>query len=62
MQPDSVASAAGLRVGDVVIAAGRQRAPTADQIAAAYAALSRGGAVFLSIEREGRPRLVSLTR
>jgi S1-C subfamily serine protease len=62
VQPDSAASTAGLQEGDVVIAAGRQRAPTADQITAAYAALTRGGAVFLSIERRGRPRLVSLTR
>jgi serine protease Do len=62
VQPDGAASAAGLQEGDVVIAAGRQRAPTGDQIAAAYAALTRGGAVFLSIERGGRPRLVSLTR
>ncbi|HTV03336.1 MAG TPA: PDZ domain-containing protein [Luteitalea sp.] len=60
--PGSRADDAGLRVGDVVIAMGQQRTPTSEQIADAFAALAQGGTLFLSIERDGEPRLVVLRR
>lgn len=60
--PGSVAEAAGLRAGDLVVSLGRARTPSPADITAAYEALPRGGVVYLSLERDGQPRLVALTR
>lgn len=62
VQPGSVAEAAGLRVGDVVVSAARTRAPAPEAIASAFAALPAGGALFLSVERDAQPRLIALRR
>jgi len=62
VQSGSIADAAGLRVGDVVVASGRTHAPDPPAIAVAFAALARGRATFLSVERHGQLRLVALQR
>ena len=62
VQPGSIAEIAGLQPGDVVVALGRTRAPVPDAITSAFAALAPGRAAFLSIERDGQPRLVALQR
>ena len=62
VQPGSLAELSGLRAGDVVVALRATRAPTPEAITAAVAALKHGGAVFLSVERDGQPRLVALQR
>jgi serine protease Do len=62
VQAGSIAEAAGLRTGDLVVALGRTRAPVPGDITAAFAALTAGRAMFLSVERNGQPRLVALQR
>jgi S1-C subfamily serine protease len=62
VQPGSLADAAGLQAGDVVVAFGRTYAPAPEAIATAFAALPPGRATFLSVERNGQPRLVALQR
>ncbi len=62
VQTGSLADVAGLQVGDVVVSVGATRAPTPDDVAAAVAALKPAGALFLSVERNGQPRLVALQR
>ena len=62
VQAGSLAEAAGLETGDVVVAFGRAHAPGPDAIARAFAALPPGRAAFLSVERNGQPRLVALQR
>lgn len=61
-QSGSVADAAGLRAGDLVVSLGANRAPSPGDITGAFEALNRGGVLYLSIERDGQPRLVALTR
>ena len=62
VQAGSLAEAAGLRAGDRVMSLGRARVPAPADITAAVAALQPGAAVFLSVERDGQPRLVALRR
>ncbi|AMY07598.1 putative periplasmic serine endoprotease DegP-like precursor [Luteitalea pratensis] len=62
VQPGSLADAAGLQAGDVVLAFGRTYAPAPEAIASAFAALPPGRVTFLSVERNGQPRLVALQR
>jgi serine protease Do len=62
VQPGSLAELSGLRAGDVVVSLRAAHAPTPEAITAAVAALKPGGAVFLSVERDGQPRLVALQR
>lgn len=62
VQAGSLADVAGLQVGDVVVAIGAARSPSPDDIAAAVEALKSAGAVFLSVDRGGQPRLVALQR
>ena len=62
MQPGSIAEAAGLQAGDVVVAVGRTQAPAPGRDYRAFAALPPGRAMFLSVERDGQPRLVALQR
>jgi serine protease Do len=62
VQGGSIAEAAGLRTGDVVVALGRSHAPAPDAIGRAFAALAPGHAVYLSVERDRQPRLVALQR
>ncbi len=62
VQPGSAADTSGLRAGDVVVSLGRTRAPAPDAITSAFAALPSGRAAFLSVERDGQPRLVALRR
>lgn len=62
VQPGSIAEAAGLQAGDVVVASGRTHAPSPAAIASAFAALPPGRAAFLSVERTGQLRLVALQR
>ncbi len=62
VQPGSAADAAGLRVGDVLMSVGSSRTPSPGDVSKAYDALSPDGAVFLSVERDGQPRLVALQR
>lgn len=60
--PGSGADLAGLRAGDLVVSLGRDRAPSPAALSAAFDALPRGGVLYLSVEREGQPRLVAVTR
>lgn len=62
VQPGSVGDAAGLRAGDLVVSLGTARAPSPGVITAAFDALTRGRVLYLSIERDGQPRLVALSR
>ena len=62
VQPGSIAEAAGLQSGDVVVAIGRTYAPAPEAITSAFTALPPGRAAFLSVERNGQPRLVALQR
>ena len=62
VQAGSIAEAAGLQAGDVVVAFGRTLAPAPDAITGAFTALAPGRAMFLSVERNGQPRLVALQR
>lgn len=62
VQAGSIAEACGLRAGDLVVGLGRARTPTPDDITAAFTKLPAGGALFLSVERNGEPQLVALQR
>lgn len=62
VQPGSVGDTAGLRAGDLVVSLGPTRAPSPADITAAFDALTRGRVLYLSIERDGQPRLVALSR
>lgn len=62
VQPGSAADAAGLVAGDLVVSVGPSRTPSPGDISKAFDAAPTGGAVFLSVEREGQPRLVALQR
>ena len=62
VQPGSIAEAAGLEAGDLVVASGRTRAPAPAAIANAFAALPPGRTAFLSVVRNGQLRLVALQR
>ncbi|MGV3516490.1 PDZ domain-containing protein [Luteitalea sp.] len=62
VQAGSIAEACGLRAGDLVVGLGRARTPAPDDITAAFTKLPAGGALFLSVERDGEPRLVALQR
>jgi serine protease Do len=62
VQPGSAADAAGLRAGDLVASLGRSRAPAPGDIAAAFGTLAADATLYLSIQREGQPRLVALQR
>lgn len=62
VQAGSIAEAAGLRAGDLVVGLGRTRAPVPGDITAAFAGITAERAVFLSVERDGQPRLVALQR
>jgi hypothetical protein len=44
------------------VSLGRSRAPAPGDIAAAFAALAAEDSLYLSVEREGQPRLVALQR
>lgn len=62
VQPGSAGDTAGLRAGDLVVSLGTTRAPSPGEVTAAFDALTRGRALYLSIERDGRARLVALSR
>ena len=62
VQAGTAAESAGLRAGDLVVGLGRTRAPAPADITAAFSALAAGRTLFVSIEREGQPRLVALQR
>ena len=62
VQSGSIAEDAGLQAGDVVVALGRSRAPAPNAITEAFTALPKGRVMFLSVERGGQPRLVTLQR
>jgi S1-C subfamily serine protease len=62
VQAGSIAEACGLRAGDLVVGLGRARTPAPDDITAAFTKLPAGGALFLSVERNGEPHLVALQR
>ncbi len=59
-QPDSPASAAGLKSGDVIIAINNESVKDARSLARKIADLAPGSEVSLSILRDGRPETVSL--
>lgn len=56
--PDSPASKAGLRAGDVLLAVGDKATPTRDGLIAAIGAASPGDRVSLKVERGGRSIVV----
>ena len=62
VQAGSIAEACGLRAGDLVVGLGLTRTPAPDDITAAFTKLPADGALFLSVERNGEPRLVALQR
>ena len=61
VKPDSVASRAGLRPGDVIIELGGRTVRTAPDVEAAVKALRPGGSVTLSYLRAGQRQQVQLT-
>ncbi|NLN16989.1 MAG: trypsin-like serine protease [Firmicutes bacterium] len=58
--PDSAASKAGLRVGDVVIEVNRKPIEDAEQFREAIKGLKPGDTLFFIVLREGRERLVKI--
>lgn len=62
VRPDSPAEVAGLRPGDLIVAVGRTRTPAPAQVTQAWDRLAPGGALFLSIERDGRAQALVLER
>jgi serine protease Do len=62
VQPASIAEAAGLRAGDIIVSLGRTRAPAPEAIVEAFAGLASGRSLLITIERDGQPRLMALQR
>ncbi len=60
VQSGSLAEAAGLRPGDLIVSVGSTRQPAPADVTTAFSALPPGRALFLSVERDGQPRLVVL--
>jgi serine protease Do len=62
VQDDSAGAAGDLAPGDVVIAIGATRAPSPAAVTRAFEAVPPGGALLLTIEHDGQPRLVAVPR
>lgn len=62
VQAESAAADAGLRAGDRIVSLGATRAPSPADVATAFTALAPARSLFLSVERDGQPRLVALRR
>ncbi|BCS31642.1 hypothetical protein TBR22_A08440 [Luteitalea sp. TBR-22] len=62
VQEGSAGAAALLSSGAIVVAMGPTRAPTPAAIVRAFEALPAGGSLLLSVEADGRPRLVAVPR
>ncbi len=62
VQDGSAGASAGVHVGDVIVSLGASRAPSPGDVTEAFGDVARGGSLFLSVLRDGEPRLVALRR